>query len=152
MHVEIIEFPETPVAAIEHSGSTADIYESTRKLVEWRIHNRVSPESSRTYGVHYDMRTHAESGYRLDMCVSFDREVKPNPQGVVAKMIPGGRCARVRYKGSREYIPVVQPLFNEWLPNSGEQLRDFPIFFHYVNVGRDIPEHELITDIYLPLR
>ncbi len=152
MHVEIVEFPETPVAAIEHSGSTADIYESTRKLVEWRIRNRVSPETSRTYGVHYDMRTHAESGYRLDVCVSFDREVKPNPEGVMAKVIPAGRCARVRYKGSREYIPVVAPLFNEWLPSSGEQLRDFPIFFHYLNVGRDIPEHELITDIYLPLR
>ncbi len=94
MNVEIIPFPETRVAAIEHSGSTANVYESTRKLVEWRIRNRVPPETSRTYGVHYDMRTHAESGYRLDLCVSFDREVKPNSQGVVAKVIPAGRCAR----------------------------------------------------------
>jgi AraC family transcriptional regulator len=152
MKVEFVQFPETPVAAIEHNGSTANIYESTRKLIEWRVRNRVSPETARTYGVQYDMRTHAESGYRLDLCVSFDREVKPNPEGVVAKVIPGGRCARVRYKGSRENIPVVAPLFNEWLPESGEHLRDFPIFFHYINVGRDIPEHELITDIYLPLR
>jgi AraC family transcriptional regulator len=152
MKVEIVQFPETAIATIEHNGSTANIYESTRKLIEWRVRNRVSPETARTYGVHYDMRTHAESGYRLDLCVSFDREVKPNPEGVVAKVIPGGRCARVRYNGSREHIPVVAPLFNEWLPESGEHLRDFPVFFHYVNVGRDIPEHELITDIYLPLR
>ena len=152
MQVEIVQFPETPVAAIEHLGSTANVYESTRKLIEWRVQNRVSPEGRRTYGVHYDMRTHAEGGYRLDMCVSFNREVKPNPQGVVGKVIPGGRCARVRYKGSREYIPVVEPLFSEWLPASGEQLRDFPIFFHYVNLGPDVPEHEMITDIYLPLR
>jgi AraC family transcriptional regulator len=34
----------------------------------------------------------------------------------------------------------------------GEQLRDFPLFFHYVNVGAEIPEHEMITDVYLPLR
>ncbi len=151
MQVEIVQFPQTPVAAIEHLGSTANVYESTRKLVEWRVQNRV-PRDSRTYGVHYDMRTHAESGYRLDMCVSFDREVKPNAQGVVGKVIPAGRCARVRYQGSRESIPVVEPLFNEWLPGSGEPLRDFPIFFHYVNVGPDIAEHDMITDIYLPLR
>ncbi len=152
MQVDIVQFPQTPVAAIEHLGSTADVYESTRKLIEWRIQNRVPPEGHRTYGIHYDMRTHAESGYRLDICVSFDRVVMPNSQGVVAKVIPGGRCARVRYQGSREHIPVVAPLFDEWLPNSGEQLRDFPLFFHYVNVGADIPEHEMVTDVYLPLR
>lgn len=152
MNVEIVEFPETRVAAVEHLGSTANVYESTRKLIEWRIQNRVPPEGHRTYGVHHDMRTHAESGYRMDICVSFDREVKPNPQGVVAKVIPGGRCARVRYQGSREYIPVVAPLFTEWLPASGEQLRDFPVFFHYVNVGPNVAEHEMITDVYLPLR
>jgi AraC family transcriptional regulator len=152
MQVEIVEFPETPVAAIEHLGSTANVYESTRKLVEWRMRNRVPPEGHRTYGVHYDMRTFAQSGYRLDLCVSFDRAVTPNPQGVVAKVIPGGRCARVRYQGSREHMPVVAPLFTEWLPASGEQLRDFPVFYHYVNVGPNVGEHEMITDVYLPLR
>ena len=152
MQVEIVTFPETPVAAVEHLGSTANVYDSTRKLIDWRIENRVPPERHRTYGLHYDLRTHAQSGYRLDICVSFDREVAPNPQGVVAKVIPGGRCARVRYRGSREYIPVVEPLFTEWLPQSGEQLRDFPLFFHYVNVGPEVAEHEMITDVYLPLR
>lgn len=35
---------------------------------------------------------------------------------------------------------------------SGEALRDFPIFFHYVNVGLHVQEHDMITDVYLPLR
>jgi AraC family transcriptional regulator len=151
MKIEIVEFPATRVAAVEHVGSTANVYESTRKLIAWRIRNRVSPERHRTFGVHHDMRTHAESGYRLDICVSFERDVTPNPEGVVAKVIPAGRCARVRYVGSREHIPVVTPLFTEWLPRSGEKLRDFPLFFHYVNVGPDVAEHEMITDVYLPL-
>lgn len=151
MNVEIVDFPETPVAAIEHLGSTANVYESARKLIEWRQQNRVPPDRHRTYGVHPDLRTHAENGYRVDLCVSFDREIKPNPQGVVAKVIPGGRCARVRHRGSREHIPVVEPLFTEWLPASGHRLRDFPAFFHYVNVGPDVAEHEMITDVYLPL-
>lgn len=152
MKVDIVQFPQTPVAVVEHFGSTADVYESTRKLIEWRIQNRVPPEGHSTYGIHYDLRRHAESGYRLDICVSFDREVATNPQGVVAKVIPAGRCARVRHLGSREFIPVVAPLFEDWLPNSGEALRNFPPFFHYVNVGPDVAEHEMITDVYLPLR
>ena len=88
----------------------------------------------------------------MDICVAYPGEVAPNPQGVVGRTIPGGRCARVRYIGSREYIPVVEPLFTDWLPNSGEQRRDYPLFFHYVNVGPDVADHEMITDVYLPLR
>jgi AraC family transcriptional regulator len=43
-------------------------------------------------------------------------------------------------------------LYREWLPGSGEELRDFPLFFHYLNLMPDTPEHELLTDIYLPLK
>ncbi len=151
MNVEIVDFPETRVAAIEHLGSTANVYDSTRRLIDWRIANRVPPQGHATYGVHHDLRTHADSGYRMDICVAFEREIAPNPQGVIAKVIPGGRCARVRHVGSREFIPVAQPLYTEWLPASGESLRDFPVFFHYVNVGPGVQDHEMITDVYLPL-
>ncbi|MBX5462700.1 MAG: hypothetical protein IRZ28_16625 [Steroidobacteraceae bacterium] len=47
---------------------------------------------------------------------------------------------------------MVAPLFTEWLPAREEKLGDFPLFFHYVNVGPDVAEHEMITDVYLPLR
>ena len=62
MQVEIVEFPETRVAAVEHLGSTANVYDSTRRLVEWRRNNRVPPTGHATYGVHHDLRLHAESG------------------------------------------------------------------------------------------
>jgi AraC family transcriptional regulator len=40
----------------------------------------------------------------------------------------------------------------EWLPASGEELCDFPLFFHYLNLKSESPEPELITDTYLPLK
>ncbi|MGK9878855.1 GyrI-like domain-containing protein, partial [Salmonella enterica subsp. enterica] len=43
-------------------------------------------------------------------------------------------------------------LFREWLPASGETPRDFPVFFQYLNFVHEVAEHELLTDIYLPLR
>lgn len=36
--------------------------------------------------------------------------------------------------------------------NNEEELRDFPCFFNYINMFPEIPEHDLITDIYLPLK
>nr|WP_231855061.1 GyrI-like domain-containing protein [Photobacterium profundum] len=43
-------------------------------------------------------------------------------------------------------------LYGQWLPESGEELRDDPCFFHYMNFFPEVSEHELITDIYLPLK
>jgi len=151
--VEIVNFVETKVAALEHRGSPDDVYNTTRRFIEWRRANGVSPATSRTYGIHYD---HHESvrpeDYRIDICATIDADVKPNPQGVVTKVISGGRCARIRHLGSREHIDSAGFLFREWLPASGETLRDFPVFFHYVNVGPDVRDHEMITDVYLPLK
>lgn len=153
MDVRIVDFPETKVAALEHRGSPHLEHESVRKMIEWRVANRLGPGQARSFGVHYsDPRTAPPADYRVDFCVEFDREVAPNPQGVVAKRIPGGRCAMVRHLGSRENVTSALWLYDVWLPRSGERLGDFPIFFHYVNVGPDITEHEMITDVYLPLR
>ena len=80
-------------------------------------------------------------------------DVPANPQGVITKSIPGGRCARVRHCGAHTRIgESIYPLYRDWLPESGEELRDFPLYFHYLNLMPETPEHELVTDIYLPLK
>lgn len=151
--VEIVHFEATKVAALEHRGPAADTYNTTRRFIEWRRANGITPTSSRTFGIHYtDEKAVKPEDYRLDICASIDVEVKPNSFGVVSKTIPAGRCARIRHLGSREHIGSVEYLYREWLPNSGYQLRDYPIFFHYVNVGPGIADHEMITDVYLPLK
>ena len=123
------------------------------KLIAWRKANSLPPARHRTFGVHYtDPRSTPPSEHRVDFCVEFDQEVAPNPQGVVGKVIPACRCALARHLGSREHNAAAVYLYREWLPRSGETLGEFPIFFHYVNVGPDVREHEMITDVYLPLR
>jgi hypothetical protein len=67
------------------------------------------------------------------------------------KTIPGGRCAVVRYLGSHNRLgESIYPLYREWLPTSGEELRDYPLYFQYLNLLPDIAEADLVTDIYLP--
>ena len=62
------------------------------------------------------------------------------------------RCALARHLGSRAHNEAAVFLYREWLPRSGEMPGDFPMFFHYVNVGPDVREDEMITDVYLPLK
>jgi AraC family transcriptional regulator len=152
LQVTIVQFPATRVAAIEHRGPPGLEYETSRKLIAWRIEQRLSPEQHRTYGVHYtDPHTTPPPLHRVDFCVSIEHEVAPNPYGIVAKTIPGGRCALARHLGARAHNAAAGYLVETWLPGSGEVLRDFPIFFHYVNVGPRVREEEMITDVYLPI-
>lgn len=153
MEVKIVDFPETKVAMIEHRGATELEYETAKKLIAWRIENRVPPDKHRSYGVHYhDPRTTPADEYRVDFCVSYDEEVKENQYGVFRGVIPGCRCAVARHHGSREDIVAARYLFETWLPQSTESLGDFPVFFHYVNVGPHVQPDDMITDVYLPLK
>jgi AraC family transcriptional regulator len=72
---------------------------------------------------------------------------------VVARTIPAGRCAVLRHVGSDDgFAATFDFLYREWLPKSGEEPRDFPLFLQRVKFFPDVPEHEAVTDVFLPLR
>ncbi|MBI3712240.1 MAG: GyrI-like domain-containing protein, partial [Burkholderiales bacterium] len=71
---------------------------------------------------------------------------------IVRAEIPAGSCARLRIVGSDDGLEqAIRFLYAEWLPHSGKAVRDFPLFLQRINFFPDVPENELITDIYLPL-
>ena len=155
MDVRIIDFPDTLIAALEHRGPADLVNDSAGQFIAWRRQSGLSPVTqSQTFGIVYDNPdTTPPEDFRFDICGSVDAPVPANPQGVVTKQMPGGRCAVVRHHGAHERLgESIYPLYRDWLPGSGEELRDFPLFFHYLNLMPDTPEHELVTDIYLPLK
>jgi AraC family transcriptional regulator len=152
--VEIVEFPETKVAAIEHFGPPELEHDTAQKLIAWKLEHRlIDPVKHRSYGVHYtDHRVTHPSKHHVDFCLSVEHDVEPNGFGIINKVIPHNRCARARDIGSRYNNRAAVYLGEVWLPQSGEVPGDFPIFFHYVNVGPNVLEEEMITDVYLPLK
>ncbi|MBR0567614.1 AraC family transcriptional regulator [Azoarcus sp. L1K30] len=155
VNVEIVHFETTRVAALEHRGPAERVNDSVARFIAWRKESGLSPKLlSRSFGIAYDNPdTTDPDQFRFDICGEERAGLPPNPQGVVSKTIPGGRCARVRHLGTHARIgESIYPLYRDWLPDSGEELRDFPLYFHYINLLPDTPENELITDIYLPLK
>lgn len=155
MNVEIINFVETPVALVEHKGPREQVLETVGRFVAWRQATGLSPvNTSKTFGVPYnDPNTCVPEEFRFDVCGSFDGEVPANGYGVKSGVIPGGRCAVVRHFGSHDNIDEsIYYLYRSWLPGSGEELRDFPCFFQYLNFIHEVDECDLLTDIYLPLK
>ncbi len=155
MQINIVEFKATRVAKLEHRGNPDRVLESAGKFIEWRKQTKLSPvKSSNTYGVAYDDPSNTTAkDFRFDICGSVKGDVPENPQGIIAGEIPGGRCVVVRHLGSHDKMDdKIRYLYSEWLPASGEELRDFPCFFHYLNLIPEVQEHQLITDIYLPIK
>ena len=154
MNVEIVVFPVTRVAVIEHRGTPASEHDTVRKLVAWKLEQRLLDQAKyRMYGLHYaDPRSVAPTAYRAEFCLSIDQEVGTNDYGIYEKIIPSVRCAKARDIGSRLHNQAAKYLFDVWLPSSGEVWTGDPAIFHYVNVGPGVKEAEAITDVYLPLR
>lgn len=155
MDVKIVEFPQTNVAMLTHQGHPDRVNDSAATFIEWRRTTGLSPvASSQTYGIAWhDPQTTPPEQFRFDICGSVTAPIPENAFGVVNAEIPGGRCAVARHQGSLDSLSdSVWYLFREWLPGSGETPRDFPVFFHYLNFVHEVPEHALLTDIYLPLR
>lgn len=155
MNPEIVEFAETRVAVLEHHGPPDRLLASVARFIEWRKSCRDSPvATARTLGITYhDSSTSNPEEYRFDICGELSGSLTPNDAGVVEKVIPSGRCAVARHVGSTDAIgATVHEMYAKWLPESAEQLRDFPLFFHYITRMPAVSEHEQVTDVYLPLR
>jgi AraC family transcriptional regulator len=152
--VKVILFKETKVVVLEHRGDPNLIGNSVRKFIKWRKQNNLPPQISDTFNILYDNPSETSpASFRLDICASTERDVIDNSFGVVEKMIPGGRCAVLRYIGDDANLgESITYLYSNWLPLSGEEPRDFPLFLQRVNFFPDAPEHEAIIDIFLPLQ
>ncbi|KWU52553.1 AraC family transcriptional regulator [Pseudomonas palleroniana] len=155
MQLRILEFTETQVAALEHRGPAGLVNHTTSRFIEWRKHSGQSPvASSRTFGIPYtNPDTTPPEAFRFVICGEIDEAVAPNAFGVHERVIPGGRCVVVRHVGSPDHIgETIYPIYRDWLPASGEELRDHPLFFHYLSVYPETPQDQWQTDVYVPLK
>lgn len=151
--VRIVVFEETRVAALEHRGPEYLIGDSVRAFIAWRRQNGLPPKSSATFNILHDRATGSPPWeYRIDICAATDRGVPENSLGIVEKTIPGGRCAVLRHVGPDDTLgAAVKHLLATWLPSSGEERRDFPIFIQRVSFFPDVREDEAVIDVFLPL-
>jgi AraC family transcriptional regulator len=160
INVEIVDFPAIDIAVYEHRNAPYLLGDSIRKFITWRKQHKLSPKVSRTFNLVYDdPATTKPEDYRFDLCAqlpsasSSDIEQSLTNEPAMRKLaIPAGKCAKVRHIGSDEQFgEIIGYLYGEWLANQEVSLRDFPLFFERVSFYPDVSEHEMVTDIYLPL-
>ena len=152
--VQRIDFPGISVAVFEHKGAPDQLMHSIRRFINWRKSQKLTPAVSRTFNLVYeDPATVPAADYRFDLCCEFDGDLADNSEAIVLKKIPAGPCAMIRHTGSDEQLTqVVRYLYSVWLEETQAELRDFPLFFERVRFFPDVPQHQAVTDLYLPIK
>lgn len=152
--VRRVDVSATRVALLEHHGDPARLADTIGRFIAWRRANGLPPKTSATFNIWFsDIRNTPPSDYREGVCAATERDIAPNEAGVVPFSIPAGRCALLRHIGSTDTLEnAATYLYANWLPDSGEELRDFPPYCQRVAFGPDIPEGQTVTDIFLPLK
>ncbi|PRD52173.1 AraC family transcriptional regulator [Phyllobacterium myrsinacearum] len=153
--VTIRDVPATPVAVMQHRGDRARLADTFRRFRAWSKANNLSPETNPTFMVFRSEREPAiAADYSMDLCVGTDQPIEANHEQMKAGVIPGGRCAVLRYPGNTNNLePAALYLYRDWLPISGEAARDFPIYCQRrLSFIPEVSAHEVITELFLPLK
>lgn len=152
--VTIRDVTPTRVAILEHRGDPATLGATIQRFIAWRRAAGLHPRNSPTFNVwRSERRPEQPAVYSTDLCVGTDGPIEANGEAIKTGEIPGGRCAVLRVVGNTDNLePAALYLYRDWLPASGEEARDFPIYCQRLSLFPEVPEHEAIAEVFLPLK
>jgi len=153
MDVEIKKMPEQRVAAVRHVGPYNQIGQAFGRLGEIAGPAGLftNPNAAMIALYHDDPESTPADELRSDAGVAVASGVAL-PNELAEHRLPAGRYAKTVHVGSYEKLGDTWARFlGEWLPESGERLRDGPSYERYVNDPRTTPKERLITEIYVPI-
>lgn len=163
--VAIRHVPPTPVAILEHRGDSATLGASIQRFIAWRQAHGLPPRTHPTFNVwRSERRPASPADYAVDLCVGtagralaplllLQQPLLPTAgEQMKPGEIPGGRCAVLRVVGHTDNLePAALYLYQQWLPASGEEARDFPLYCQRLSFFPEVSEGEAVAEVFLPL-
>jgi AraC family transcriptional regulator len=151
--VELSELPSIKLAVLEHRGPEYLLGKTIQEFIAWRKQYQLSPANHRTFNLIYeDPASLPEGDFRLHLAVEIKGDYPQDMGRLTMITIPAGVYASIEHRGNDQGLEAaVRYLYQQWLPESTYELRDFPLFFERVKFFPDVAEHQAQTRIYLPL-
>ena len=151
--ITLRDIPKMKALTCKHTGSYLQIGRAFDHLCGWlAAHNTFQP-GLRLIAIYYDDPAVVPE-QELRSCVGVvlpDGKVIESP--FEQTEIRSGTYAVLRHTGPYgELSRAYQWLYGQWLPQSGQEAADAPVFEEYLNTPRDTAPPDLVTDICLPLR
>lgn len=144
--------PDRRLGAIGHKGAYHEIGRAFDKLVASMASHGLFAHAGKMIGVYYDdPASTALADLRSHAAFEITDDV-PLPSPIETLKLAGGRHAVMTHKGPYAGLPAAyDQLFSVWLPKSGEEPGNAPIFEVYLNSPMDTAPEELLTEICMPL-
>ena len=154
LRVEVVSIEPFRVAALRNTGAYDDLDQVYERLFGWAGERGLLEGLTGLFGMpREDRRDAAPDGYEFDAMLAFDVPFESDTgAGVSAATLGGGRYARVRHVGAFTGLEsLTDRVLAQWLPTSGEALREAPLYHQYLDDPEEVPEALLRTDIHIPL-
>lgn len=140
-------------ASAAHTGSYMQIDRAMGRLFSELAARRIMAPDQKMMAVFFDDPDLAPVDELRSRACSPVPEDVPLSAPLEETILRGGLYARLRYKGPyADMKGAYRWLLGVWLPQSGHEPDDAPVFEAYLNSPRDVPPTELLTDIHLPLK
>ncbi len=118
------------------------------KLAAGRINLRAHELIGASYD---DPRLVSEERLRYEAGIVVDAGVQA-PPGTLASRLEGGDYAVFEHRGPYRFIAhAFSRIFGGWVLRSGARVRPAPCLEIYRNALADVPEHDLLTELLIPL-
>jgi AraC family transcriptional regulator len=152
--IEIQPFHAVSLIGMAHQGDYLGIGQTFDKLALLAGEADLLDSDSRFFGLYYDdPLTVPAHELRALACVSVPASLQldpalPGAEKLQYLTLPQGITVSLLFQG--DYAQLEQPynwLFGQWLPQSGEELADFPPFEEYLNDVKDTPPAQLLTQM-----
>lgn len=145
--------PAQHVIGVEHQGSYMEIGKAFATLYGTLGARQQLHPAMRMIGIYYDdPGCITEENLRSRACVVTESTTEVAPP-LVPATLAAGDYAVLRHQGPyADMRAAYQWLYGVWLPASGREPANAPVFEEYLNNPRDTAPADLVTDIYLPLR
>lgn len=148
MQVHIRQLPAVRLAYLRHVGPYGEsgIPMAWHRFAGWCESAGLTEPRRPMYGIGHDNPyITAPERCRYDCCVAVDDTFQPQAE-IGVQTLPGGRYACADFTGtSADVFAAWQSLFRDWLPDSGHQLDDRPVFEFYPTDFAINPETGVFT-------
>lgn len=160
--IEVLDISEMNVVYLRHAGTYEQLGKVFHKMIEklyaWGMqHSLIIPNKTKLIAIYHDDPGITEDGKRrTSLCITVPKETKS--EGEFGKMdIAEGKYAVGHFEiedsvAAKQHSDAWSYMFGDWLPDSGYQPDDNPVFEVYVNDPNMHPERKHLVDIYLPIK
>lgn len=154
LQVAVRQVEPFEVVVLRRRGAFEELDAGFGRLFGWALRTGLADHLERLVGIPLsDHRDVAPRAHLFECAMAFGKRAPAVPAGWSLRTLGGGAHAVLRHVGPYEGIEdAVDRLLGQWLPRSGREPAEAPLFHHYLDDPEQVPAPILRADIYLPLQ